>query len=572
MRFTGQSFSAAATLLSLATALVSAQNSSSQLPIVDLGYQLQQASGFNESAAYYNFSNIRYAAPPVADLRFRAPVSPTTDRSSVQDGSDLRICHQANPAWALIAAEWLPQYLLAGILPNVSTTVTAGTASLANVTTAAAETEDCLFLDVIVPKKIFESAGSAAGAPVVVWIHGGGYTSGSKISYGNPAGLIARSQTGSSDGVVFVALNYRLGAFGWLSGPTFQQDGTANLGLHDQRFALEWVQKNIHLFGGDKDRVTVVGESAGAGSIMHQITAFGGSAPSLFHQAVPQSPAWLQVSSPYAQEQVFQSYLQFLNVTSLADARDLSEEQLIAGNVALIGVSPYSSFNVGPVVDGDIVPQDPKYLLNHGQFDKSIRVFTGHTSNEGILFTPPLTNDSQFGTFIQSALPDAQPAVISYITDTLYPPVYNGSYGYTDLLQRVALALAESSVICNANALDRAYTDLGNDTYAYVFAVDFGVHGQDVPFTFKNPGEPDTTGGLVSLGAANETIAFVLQDYITSFATGGVPVTDVNGAPAEVPAYGEEGSVVGFTSRAISVAKDPAVNERCRWWQLGLYN
>ncbi|OMP82096.1 Lipase 5 [Diplodia seriata] len=109
-----------------------------------------------------------------------------------------------------------------GILPNASTTVTAGTASLANVTTAAAETEDCLFLDVIVPKKIFESAGSAAG---------GGYTSGSKISYGNPAGLIARSQTGSSDGVVFVALNYRLGAFGWLSGPTFQQDGTANLGL-----------------------------------------------------------------------------------------------------------------------------------------------------------------------------------------------------------------------------------------------------------------------------------------------------------------------------------------------------
>ncbi|KAL1640438.1 hypothetical protein SLS58_006936 [Diplodia intermedia] len=560
MRFTGQSFSAAATLLSLATTLVSAQNSSSRLPVVDLGYQLQQASAFNESAAFYNFSNIRYAAPPVADLRFRAPVSPATDRSSVQDGSELRICHQANPAWALIAAEWLPQYLINGILPNVSTTVAAGTL---NVTTAPAETEDCLFLDVIVPKKIFESAGSASG---------GGYSTGSKISYGNPAGLIARSQTASSDGVVWVALNYRLGAFGWLSGPTFQQDGTANLGLHDQRFALEWVQKNIHLFGGDKDRVTVMGESAGAGSIMHQITAFGGSAPSLFHQAIPQSPAWLQYSSPYAQEQLFQSYLQFLNVTSLADARGLSEEQLIAGNVALIGASPYSSFNVGPVVDGDIVPQDPKYLLNHGQFDKSVRLFTGHTSNEGILFTPPLTNDSQFGAFLESALPDAQPAVIAHITDTLYPAVYNGSHGYTDLPQRAALALAESSFVCNADALGRAHAALGNASFAYVFAVDFGLHGQDVPATFKNPGEPDTNGGLVLLGAANDTTAFVLQDYITSFATAGVPVTEVEGAPAEVPPYGGEGRAMGFTNGAIGVARDPAANERCRWWQLGLYN
>lgn len=67
-------------------------------------------------------------------------------------------------------------------------------------------------------------------------------------------------------------MNYRLGAFGWLSGPTFQESGTANLGLYDQRLALEWVQANIHLFGGDPNRVTVFGESAGGGSIMHQIT------------------------------------------------------------------------------------------------------------------------------------------------------------------------------------------------------------------------------------------------------------------------------------------------------------
>lgn len=109
---------------------------------------------------------------------------------------------------------------------------------------------------------------------LVVWIYGGGYTGGDKsgINGGSPAGLIHRS----NGSIIYIAINYRLGAFGWLSGPTFQQSGSANAGLLDQRFALEWVQKYIHLFGGDPNRVTIMGESAGGGSVMHQITAYGG--------------------------------------------------------------------------------------------------------------------------------------------------------------------------------------------------------------------------------------------------------------------------------------------------------
>jgi acetylcholinesterase len=68
-----------------------------------------------------------------------------------------------------------------------------------------------------------------------------------------------------------VSFNYRLGALGWQSGPSYQAEGgVANLGLHDQRFALEWIKNNIHKFGGDRNRVTVFGVSAGGGSIMHQ--------------------------------------------------------------------------------------------------------------------------------------------------------------------------------------------------------------------------------------------------------------------------------------------------------------
>lgn len=92
----------------------------------------------------------------------------------------------------------------------------------------------------------------------------------SGINGGSPAGLLRRS----NNGVIYVSLNYRLGAFGFLSGPTFQSysNTTANAGLHDQRFALNWVKQHIHVFGGDPNRVTVFGESAGAGGIMHQIT------------------------------------------------------------------------------------------------------------------------------------------------------------------------------------------------------------------------------------------------------------------------------------------------------------
>lgn len=116
---------------------------------------------------------------------------------------------------------------------------------------------------------LIESVESTSANSLLVWIHGGGYVQGSKTNDGNPAGLIKAS----NDSLVFVAINYRLGAFGWLSGPGFQKGGgVSNAALYDQRLGLQWVQDHIQAFGGDPSRVTVMGESAGGGSIMHQIT------------------------------------------------------------------------------------------------------------------------------------------------------------------------------------------------------------------------------------------------------------------------------------------------------------
>ncbi|KAG9806288.1 carboxylesterase family protein-like protein, partial [Aureobasidium melanogenum] len=269
---------------------------------------------------------------------------------------------------------------------------TSSSNSSAATVTDPSETEDCLFLDVMVPEAIFNSNEQH---PVLVWIYGGGYTAGSKSGSGDPAGLLKRSQMDNSSGVIYVALNYRLGAMGWLSGPTFQKNGTANAGLWDQRFALEWVQQNIHLFGGNPNNVTVFGESAGGGSIMHQITAFGGlKGPAPFAGAVPQSPGFFPVTSPSTEEGIFNDFLALLNVSTLAEARQLPSSAIIAANAKQVYSAAYGQFVYGPSVDGDFVPALPGQLLAHGQYDKNVTVMTGHNANEGLLFTSPFINNN----------------------------------------------------------------------------------------------------------------------------------------------------------------------------------
>lgn len=283
---------AAVSLLGTVAASPASGRKGSPLPTVDLGYEIYRANSLNATTGLYNFSNIRYAAPPTGENRFAAPQPPAKNRSTIQFNRPEPVCPQAGPLWGLTVQDFLADYFAGERSFNRSdfeSPLPAGF-SLDNINLHSLNTsiippadprttEDCLFLDVIVPQSIFnkkKSKKNRRGAAVLVWIYGGGYTGGSKTGGFNPTGLLARSEDNGDDGVIYVAINYRLGAFGWLSGPTFQENGTANAALHDQRFALEWVQKHIGKFGGDPKRVTVFGESAGGGSIMGQITAYGG--------------------------------------------------------------------------------------------------------------------------------------------------------------------------------------------------------------------------------------------------------------------------------------------------------
>ncbi|KAJ9276844.1 hypothetical protein DTO280E4_5198 [Paecilomyces variotii] len=529
------------------------------LPIVDLGYELHQANPINISQGLYNFSNIRYAAPPVGDLRFRAPVSPEINRSEVQTGTVGRVCPQAMPLWATeIAPNFVETQLLG--LPY-SGPYNINSSSYPTGAQDPRTTEDCLFLDVVVPQVVFDRSRNScgfAGVPVLVWLYGGGFTTGDKSQY-DPSGLIHRSMEGGKDGIVYVALNYRLGAFGFLGGYSIGKDGTSNAGLLDQRLAIEWVHKYIHLFGGDPEKITIMGESAGGGSVLHQITAYGGDQGVAFKQAIIQSPGFVPMTNESVQEATLQQFLRIANVSTLEEARNLPSEKLIAANLYQVGVkSPYGTFTYGPVVDRTFAPALPGQLLQDGRFAKHVKVMVGHNADEGLEFTPPSSlNDSGFEAYLKQALPDVSPAVLNEITEVLYPPIYNGTYGYTTSVQRLSLAISDLAFQCSTDYLNRAYD---NRTYAYWFTIPPALHGQDVPYTFFN-GSNFFTGATTDV---NTTVAIAMQQYITSFVETGVPKSSIGPVFNE---HGEKGTMMDFSDSGISETLDNTDNARCRFWQ-----
>ncbi|KAH7360253.1 prolyl oligopeptidase-like protein [Rhexocercosporidium sp. MPI-PUGE-AT-0058] len=558
-------------------------NAQAALPVVDLGYAVHQATLNASGSGYFNFSNIRFGQPPVGSLRFSPPLAPSGRNTTVNNGQNSVICPQAGPAWISEATEFIADLLTGQNISEYTHPSMMPEPSNTNLTSllmpGPGVSEDCLFLDVIVPEKVFNITKTngtsgyhevqceqvSSGAPVLVWIYGGGYTGGSKSSSGDPASLISRSLENDGEGVVYVAMNYRLGLFGWLSG---SDDITANVGLLDQRLSLDWIQQNIHLFGGDPSRVTVMGESAGGGSIMHRITSYGGLGSVPFQQAIPQSPAF-QIFVPSQSKEIFANALSNasaitnMTISSADDLHGLPFQALYAVNTIMTGLSTYGSFTFGPVIDrtpNSYVPDIPLRLVANGSFH-NVSVMVGHTSDEGLLFTPPFVQtQNDYEVAISALFPTANESTVNTITDELYPPVFNGTYGYKTSIERTALTVSNFLVTCNAKYLASMLSG-----YTYVFWVPPGLHGQDIAYTFSN-GDSSTInqGALV-----NATVASTLQRYITSFAMTGKPTAE--GVQDMIP-YGDSYTVSAISSMGLFQPAlgmwlpDPGAVSQCDFW------
>jgi|SRR5579859_6095126 len=207
--------------------------------------QLAGAPGRNPGIQVYR--GIPYAAPPVGDLRWQPPQPPASWQGVREAKKFGNACWQTPyPSGSIYQAK----------LPPLS--------------------EDCLYLNIWTP-----SRSATDRLPVMVWIHGGGFTRGSGVSDTYDGENLARK------GVVIVTINYRLGIFGFFAHPGLTAESahhsSGNYALLDQIAALQWVRKNITVFGGDPDRVTIFGESAGSWAVNALMAS--PLAKGLFHRA-----------------------------------------------------------------------------------------------------------------------------------------------------------------------------------------------------------------------------------------------------------------------------------------------
>uniref|UniRef100_A0A6P7FVI3 Carboxylic ester hydrolase n=1 Tax=Diabrotica virgifera virgifera TaxID=50390 RepID=A0A6P7FVI3_DIAVI len=239
---------------------------------------------------YYAFQEIPYAEPPVGENRFQLPKLPKPWTNVLDATRNTKICYQDIPLYKNLEIS-----------------------------------EDCLYINVYTP----EQPGSNNRLPVLLWIHGGAFAlGGGTFEYVGPKYVM-------DAGIVVVSFNYRLGPFGFVG----TNDGVIplNLGLKDQRLAMQWVNKNIHLFGGSPDHVTIAGQSAGSISVGYHLTGPGENGKQLFHAAIMQSGSpvsgWLtqedETSSALALGRAVDSHFagkdtkELLKVLQKAKARDI---------------------------------------------------------------------------------------------------------------------------------------------------------------------------------------------------------------------------------------------------------
>ncbi|KAI0060995.1 carotenoid ester lipase precursor [Artomyces pyxidatus] len=338
------------------------------------------------------FLGIPYAQPPVGNLRFQRPLAHPSysghhnatafGPSCIQQSDTITIPLNASP----IALE-----VIGGIFGN-------------NTNPPVNDDEDCLTLNVVKP------AGVPAHTklPVVVWIFGGGFENGQSSNPATDGGVIVQRSLDIGHPVIYVSINYRVSALGFLPGKEVQEAKVGNLGLRDQREALRWLQKYIAAFGGDPKKVTIWGQSAGAISVSLQLVTNGGNNEGLFRAAFMDSGSPLPVG-PIAEEQsVYDTFVANVGCSHSYNTLQCLREAPITKIRAAIGDSPnifsFDSLSLvwGPKSDGDFLKDDPQKLVLKGSVSP-VPFVSGDCDDEGTLFSlsnSNLTTDQEVAAYL----------------------------------------------------------------------------------------------------------------------------------------------------------------------------
>lgn len=370
-----------------------------------------------QSAGLRLFEGIPYAAPPVGELRWRPPALPGS-WSGVRDATSARpSCPQGNGAFEVLGS---------GI----------------------AKSEDCLYLNVSTPRAL---PVDGQQLPVLVWIHGGSFTSGSGDTYG--AGPLI---TGGDGDVIVVTINYRLGALGFLAATALDDgSGSGNYGLLDQQAALRWVQHNIAAFGGDPDRVTLVGESAGASSVCSQLAA--PSSRGLFQAVIMQSgpcAGAVPMARAMSDGDAYAARHGCSGSDVAACLRGLPDDVLVADPVTDT-VSGGAFLPSGPraAMRGGAIPQLP-ILVGANHDEMALRVYTRYGLGM------PLTAEGYHDALV-AAMPDLTPEQITSVEHR---------YPVSDYAQpALALTRAWTDRVLSGLIVELVELSRTNPTYVYSF-------------------------------------------------------------------------------------------------------
>jgi para-nitrobenzyl esterase len=434
------------------------------------------------------FLGVPYAAPPVGDLRWRAP-APFAPWQGVRDAT------AKGPA--------CPQ-------------------SRGTLLGSAPTSEDCLTLNVWTPSG---APGSTQRLPVMVFVHGGGFTAGTVAGREYDGDALARR------GVVLVNFNYRLGQLGFLAHPALAaEDSThrsaGNYGLLDQQAALRWVQTHIASLGGDPNNVTLFGESAGSISVCAQMAS--PLARGLFHKAISQSGPCSFVLTPQ-RDIPAAPMLQSAESLALRFAREAGCEAtptaaclraLPVDRVLTAAPTPVELTRFGaryqPNIDGHVLPEMPWVSFLAGRVAR-VPLMAGTNRDEGTVFTltTPITTEDAYRAAVRRLVPGHEDEVLN----TLYPPAM-----FPSINAAFNAFLADAAFICPARDLARQYADAGQPVFLYHFTHEtqigmllrLGVfHSAELPFVFGN------FTGLFSLPRRRRPVIDITQGYWTRFAATG---------------------------------------------------